>query len=123
MVTTYCFYCPRCGLQSEAASRDEALVCGPCLKNDEVVSYLNRDYKAESVGFNGLAEMKRQREQGLDGLSGRAAQRDLFLPTAKELAKPGDRDGQKAIRDWAERHAPKETNTKPLYPEMEKRTF
>lgn len=67
--------------------------------------------------------MKKQREQGLDGLSGRKEQRDLFLPTAEELAGPGDRSGQKAIREWAEKHTPKDDNKKPLYPEMEKRTF
>lgn len=103
----------------------ETLLCGVCLGTDLAGPQVEllRDYKAEAVGFSGLAEMKRQREQGLDGLSGRKAQRDIFLPTAQDFAKPGDRDGQKGIREWAERHGPRETNTKPLYPEMEKRTF
>lgn len=119
---TYCYYCPECGRESASALREEVLLCGPCLLNGENVE-LKRDYKAEAVGFNGMAELKRQREQGLDGLSGRKAQRDLFLPTAEEFAKPGDRDGQKGIREWAERHGPRDTNTKPLYPDMERRTF
>jgi len=103
----------------------EKLLCGPCLGTDLSGPQveLKRDYKAEAVGFNGLAEMKRQREQGTDGLSGRKAMRDLFLPTAEDFAKPGDRSGQKGIREWAETHGPRATNKKPLYPEMEKRTF
>lgn len=82
-----------------------------------------RDYRSEGVGFSGLAEMARQREQGLDGLSGRKAQRDLFLPTARDFAKPGDRDGQKGMREWNERHGPRPTNKDPLYPDVDKKVF
>jgi hypothetical protein len=84
---------------------------------------LRRNYQAEAAGFSGIAEMRRQRESGLDGLSGKKAQRDLFLPTARDMAKPGDRDGQRGLRDWAERHGPRESNKKPLYPDIEKKVF
>jgi hypothetical protein len=84
---------------------------------------MRRDYKAEGVGFNGLAEMRKQREQGLDGLSGRKAQRDIFLPTAEDMRKPGDPTGQKGLRAWNERHEPRESNKAPLRPETERTTF
>lgn len=84
---------------------------------------MRRDYQAEGVGFSGISELKRQRESGLDGLSGRKAQRDIFLPTAKELRSPSDPDGQKGIRAWAERHGPRDSNKKPLYPDMDKKQF
>ena len=114
-MATYCFQCVN-GHYFEAGDR-ETVLCPGC------GAETRRDYGAEGVGFNGIAEMRRQREQGLDGLSGRKAQRDLFLPTADELRTRSDPSGQKGIRDWAERHGPRDTNKKPLYPDMEKRTF
>jgi hypothetical protein len=67
--------------------------------------------------------MARQRELGLDGQSGREQQRDIFLPTARDLATPKDPTGQRAIREWNERHEPRPTNKRPLRPEYEKTQF
>jgi len=40
----------------------------------------------------------------------------MFLPTAKEMAGPGDPDGSKGLRTWADEHDPKPGNKKPSYP-------
>lgn len=82
-----------------------------------------RDYRSEAVGFTGLAEMKRQRELGLDGDSGRKQMRDLFLPTADDYRSPEDPTGQKGLREWNERHGPRPSNKRPLYPEVERKVF
>ncbi len=121
-MATYCYYCPACGLESTAGDR-ETRVCGPCLIQDQKVVEIKRDYKAERVGFNGLAELRRQRETGTDGLSGKKAMRDLFLPTAKEMAKPGDPTGQKGLHEWNEKHEPRESNKAPLRPETDRRVW
>lgn len=82
-----------------------------------------RDYQSEGFGFTGMVQLKKQREEGTDGLSGRKAQRDLFLPTAEENRTPQDPTGQKYIRDWNERHGPRPGNKSPLYPETDKRFY
>ena len=82
-----------------------------------------RDYRAEGAAVTGLVEMKKQREAGTDGLSGKKAQRDLFLPTAAENRTKADPTGQKYIREWNEKHIPRERNKKPLYPETDKRLY
>lgn len=71
-----------------------------------------------TVAVSNLVELKRERERG-----GARAVRDLFLPTAKELAGPGDPDGEKGIRAWADEHQPKPGNAKPLYPDIPKKVF
>lgn len=112
-MATYCYQCAK----HRFVSDEHGIEVCPCGLP------ASRDYPAEGVGFTGLAEMKRQREQGLDGLSGRSAQRDLFLPTADELRTPNDPTGQKGIREWAEKHEPRPSNDKPLWPAMEKKVY
>jgi hypothetical protein len=82
-----------------------------------------RDYRAEGTAVTGIVELKKQREAGTDGLSGKKAQRDLFLPTAEENRSKSDPTGQKYIRDWNEHHGPRERNKRPLYPETDKRLY
>jgi len=115
-MVTYCYRCPKCGRQSEAYSRDEDLVCGPCLVNsgrDEaetsVVVYLNRDYQAESVGI-AMAQLKREREHSKEEYMAK------FLPSNKDFAGPNDPDGKKGMRQWREEHNPKSDNKKPWWP-------
>lgn len=117
-MAVYCFKCTHCGVRLEGLTPQ----AGELMNKGQPHVFV-RDYHAEGVGFNGLAEMKRQRELGLDGLSGRSEQRDLFLPTAEELATPKDPRGQKAIRDWADKHKPAEKNRQPLWPAMEKKVY
>ena len=114
-MAVYCFTCPNCGRGRETPVR-EAVRC-------QCGFYDKRDYPAERVGFSGMAEMKKQREMGTDGLSGRKAQRDLFLPTAREMRTKADPTGQKGIREWAETHGPRPNNKKPLYPEMDRKVY
>lgn len=71
-----------------------------------------------SFGLNNIVELRRERERG-----GMSAVRDLFLPTAKELAGPGDPDGSKAIREWNDTHEPKVGNKRPMRPEAPKAVF
>lgn len=81
------------------------------------ISGVRRDYRAEKVGFE-VVSLRRERERG-----GPSAVRDLFLPTAKELAGPGDPDGTKAIQEWNDTHDPKEGNRRPMRPEAPKTIF
>ena len=115
-MATYVYTCQLCGRSRETNRQEVA----PCWFDGTLDK---RDYRAEGAGFIGVAEMKRQRESGLDGLSGRKAQRDLFLPTAEEMRSPSDPTGQKGIRAWAERHGPRDSNKAPLYPEMDKKVY
>jgi hypothetical protein len=78
---------------------------------------LYRDYRAENVSM-ATVQLQRERERG-----GSSAVRDLFLPTAKELAGPGDPDGSKAIRDWNDNHEPRAGNKRPMRPESPKQVF
>ena len=110
-MATYCYKCPVCDQRLGLPTRSEALVCGPCFVSDGEVVYLKRDYKSENVGA-ALVQLKRERERG-----GPSAVRDLFLPTAKDFQGPGDPDGAKGLRTWADEHEPKMGNKKPLYPE------
>lgn len=111
---TYVFKCPECGYLVESAVRDPAPECNHGDVTDTNEPML-RDYRAEAAGVQ-VAEMGRQREQSLDGKSGREAQRDVFLPTVAEY-------GEKYVRNWNDSHAPKSGNKSPLYPEVPKRSF
>lgn len=82
-----------------------------------------RDYRAEGAAVTGLVELKKQREAGTDGLSGKKAQRDLFLPTAAENRTKSDPTGQKYIHAWNEKHGPRPDNKRPLRPETDKRLY
>jgi hypothetical protein len=107
-LSTYCFVCRNCGLRFTANTRaPEIPYC--C---DEPV--LARDYRGERVGI-AVAGLRAEREQG-----GSSAVRDLFLPTADEMAGPGDPDGSKGIREWNETHDPKPGNKRPSRPEAPK---
>ena len=110
-MTTYCYRCPDCGAALTGTDRD---------LNDGAVhctSPIKRDWRAEAVGIgSGVRESRREHTA--------SGYRDLFLPTADDFAgEPGDPDGQKGLREWAETHGPAESNKRPLYPEMEKRIF
>jgi len=51
-------------------------------------------------------------------------QAELFLPTNRELAGPGDPDGTKGMREWHERFEPRSDNPRPYVPgRIEKRSF
>lgn len=117
-MATYCFKCPRCGAQVQVMDL-EPRVCGACIRESsfEAIVPLMRDYRAESVGM-AVVGLKRERERG-----GASAVRDLFLPTAKELAGPGDPDGHKAIRQWNDEHDPKPGNSRPLRPESPRTVY
>lgn len=71
-----------------------------------------------TLNLGNVTSLKRERERG-----GMSAVRDLFLPTAKELAGPGDPDGSKAIREWNDTHEPRMGNKRPLRPESPKAVF
>lgn len=111
-MANYCYRCTNCGATITLHLRD-LVMCGECHEPAMV-----RDYRAENVGMTGLVQLKKEREGG----SARDT-RDLFLPTAEELATPEDPSGQKALQDWNERHAPAEGNKTPLRPETEKKVF
>jgi hypothetical protein len=71
-----------------------------------------------TLSLGNLRQLKGERERG-----GSSAMRDLFLPTAKEVAGPGDPDGSKGIREWNETHDPKPGNKRPMRPESAKAVF
>lgn len=71
-----------------------------------------------TLNLGNVTALKRERERG-----GPSAVRDLFLPTAKELAGPGDPDGSKGIREWNEAHDPKPGNKRPMRPVADKAVF
>ena len=112
---TYCFKCPECGARQETRAYDTVPWClfdhgqagaGP----------MARDYRTEAAAPATL-QLKREREAG-----GRSAIRDLFLPTTEDFKGPSDPDGEKGLRAWADETKPKDGNTKPLWPEMKKKT-
>jgi predicted nucleic acid-binding Zn-ribbon protein len=106
---TYCFKCNACGAAFQLSDR-EAPGCYECGEP------LTRDWRAENVGIgSGVRESKREMTT--------SGYRDLFLPTADDFASTDDPSGQKGLRNWAETHGPKEGNTRPVYPEMERQVF
>lgn len=112
-MATYCFRCRVCEATFQIpATTWHGSACPTC-GMDGIV----RDYRAEGVGVQ-VVQLQRERERG-----GRSAVRDTFLPTAKDFESPSDPDGAKGIRQWADEHAPREGNSKPLYPDIPKRSF
>lgn len=110
----YSYKCSTCsGTAEVAALISETPEVPRCPEHGEMV----RDYRAD-VPVAAIANLRRERELG-----GAKAARDLFLPTAKDFAGPSDPDGQKGIRDWADRHQPRDGNTKPLWPDMQKQVY
>ena len=71
-----------------------------------------------NLNLGNITQLRGERERG-----GSSAVRDLFLPTAKELAGPGDPDGSKGIREWNETHDPKPGNKRPMRPVADKAVF
>ncbi|MES2156032.1 MAG: hypothetical protein V4510_12940 [bacterium] len=112
-MATYVYECSE-GHRFESSVRGKTRChSGP----DDCSGSLRRDYRAEGVGYQ-VVGLARERERG-----GSSAVRDLFLPTAKELAGPGDPDGTKAIRTWNDEHDPKPGNARPMRPEGPKEVF
>lgn len=106
-MTTYCFKCRNCGdTWTSAAAEYECF----CTQPDVV-----RDYRAEGVGIGGGVKVSR------DGTL--RDQAELFLPTNRELAGPGDPDGTKGMREWRETHSPKSEKNHVWPGEVEKTTF
>jgi hypothetical protein len=103
-MATYCFKCRTCGATGLSFHSDFWPVL--CTHDDTA-----RDYRAESVGVQ-VAGLKFEREAG-----GAKAVRDKFLPTAKDYVGPGDPDGGKGLREWADTHDPKPGNKNPSYPD------
>lgn len=108
-MTVYCYRCPDCGAALTGTDRElnvGAIHCETPIK---------RDYRAEGVGIGGGVRVSR------DGTL--RDQAELFLPTNKELAGPGDPDGTKGMRTWREEHSPKDAK-KHVWPgEVERTTF
>ena len=77
-------------------------VCGYC------GNPLRRVY---SLALGNRSQLQLERDRG-----GSGAVRDMFLPTAKDFAAPGDPDGAKGLREWADTHEPKAGNKSPTYP-------
>jgi hypothetical protein len=110
---TYLFRCRECGMKASGIYPDAEHAILEGESHDWV-----RDYKAENVGLTGMVQMKREREAG-----GSRAVRDLFLPKQRDFESPEDPDGSRGIRAWADEHAPKESNKRPLWPDMPRKTF
>lgn len=113
-MAVYCFLCRNCGDSFDLSGVPTIgdMACTSCGAGPVV-----RDYRTEAVGVAVVA-LQRERERG-----GAAAVRDLFLPTARELAGPGDPDGSKGIKEWNETHDPKVGNKRPMRPESDKAVF
>lgn len=108
---TYCYRCPDCGFAYESQTHIPSSNL-PVHCDFPVV----RDWKREGVGIgSGVRESKREMTT--------SGYRDLFLPTAADMAGPDDPDGQKGLREWAETHGPRDDNTKPAWPEMDRKVF
>lgn len=109
---TYCFKCLSCGDRVERHSRETPPHDCPSAEGARVV----RDYSTENVGI-GTGVRESRNELTTSGY------RDLFLPTADDMATADDPSGQKGLREWAETHTPKDDNKRPAWPVMEKTQF
>lgn len=110
----YSFKCTTCTQVAEVtASVTESYPVPHCSEHGSMV----RDYRVDSPAA-AVANLKRERDMG-----GSRAMRDLFLPTARDFESPADPDGQKGLRNWADSHAPRDGNSKPLWPEMKKQVY
>ena len=112
----FVFVCPSCGYQVTTNIRDPAPTCE--LRGDGRVVTMRRDYRAEGVGFGNLGQLKFERENG-------SAQdlKKLVLPTGEYYANKDDPDGQVGLRKWADSVSPKSGNKRPVYPEIQKRSY
>jgi hypothetical protein len=109
-VATYCYRCKGCGasfnVPTHGLEETPCPTCGSCC--------LTRDYRAENVGVATVV-LKNEREMG-------SKYKDLFLPSNKDFAGPGDPDGTKGMRNWRETHQPKAGNKNPDWPGTVDRT-
>jgi len=116
-MAVYVFRCPVDGYTVETSQRDPAPTHGPHVKGKVLYGPMVRDYRAEGAS-PAIAGLKRERELGSpNDLKG------LFLPTAKDYAGPGDPDGQRGLRAWAEETRPAADNKRPVYPDMDRKVF
>ena len=111
-MATYCYRCKACNasfnVPTYGLEQTPCPTCGQCC--------LVRNYQAEAVGIGAGVRVSR------DGTA--HEQRDLFLPSNRDLAGPGDPDGTKGMRQWREEHQPKEAVANPLWPgEVEKKVW
>ncbi len=111
MAVTYVFKCRTCGTGTTAFDRAIPEHFCPDGEADIV-----RDYAAEGVGI-GTGVRESRNEMHTSGY------RDLFLPTADDMASADDPSGQKGLHEWAETHQPKPENTHPAWPVMDKTQF
>lgn len=112
MATVYCWRCRTCGASTTSNTNTEP----PAHNCEAGEPRVRRDYAAEGVGIgSGVRESRVEMT--------RSGYRDLFLPTAEDMATQDDPSGQKGLREWAETHAPKEDNKHPIWPVMEKTQF
>ena len=109
---TYCWKCRTCGGQTTNNDHSTTPEHNCEMGTPDVI----RDYAAENVGI-GAGVRESRTEMTTSGY------RDLFLPTAEDMAGPDDPDGQKGLRKWAEEHTPKDDNKRPAWPVMEKTQF
>src|SRR5438128_1587023 len=103
-MAVYSFRCGSCGARAQLSSPIGTIPPPPvhaCLGLKGRDTMMRRDYQADLPDFGNAVQVKREREAG-----GREAVRDLFLPTAKDFAGPGDPDGSKGIRAWNDEHDP-----------------
>lgn len=108
-MTVYCYKCPRCGSYTEVSGGAAAVVCA----NDQ--EFMRRDYRAEAVGIGTGVRVSRE---GTD-----RERAELFLPSNRDLAGPGDPDGKKGAAEWLERFEPATSKTKNPLLETEKASF
>jgi hypothetical protein len=111
MATVYCWRCRSCGASTISNEPHD-----PPAHNCDLEPDVKRDYAAENVGI-GTGVRESRMEMSTSGY------RDLFLPTAEDMAGPDDPDGQKGLRKWAEEHTPKDDNKRPAWPVMDKTQF
>lgn len=111
-MTTYCMKCsePTCTF-TETTPEYGLIGLMNCPFHD---APMKRDWKREAVGIG--SGVRASRETLSD-----AGYRELFLPSAKDYAGPGDPTGQKGLREWREEHTP--VSKRPVEVELEKTQF
>lgn len=106
---TYCYTCRECGQTREVPGGAKLVFC----TNDDTP--MRRDYRAEAVGLGTGVRVSRE---GTD-----RDRAELFLPSNRDLAGPGDPDGKKGAAEWLERFQPETSKTKNPLLETEKVSF
>jgi hypothetical protein len=120
-MATYCFICTACGetYAVHAPMREGAPELLYCSGEHKELVALSRDFRAEKVGLGNLLDLKHDREGG-----GPSNMAQLFLPENEDFAGPDDPEGKKGMREWRDKHRPKSSNKKPLWPgTVERKVF